>query len=120
MAHCKITDLHYDDTPGGKRKHRELLQKASSGGLPAIVREAMKDAGWAVFKAGANGRIMNPDRRAALLMICYAYWARAKEFGISDDNFEEYMLDRIFFVETLDKDQKAAQARIRKWGKYEG
>lgn len=117
MPHCKFTNLRYTDSDEDKMYHQRLLAEAARGALPLYVREAMKDAGWAVVE---NGNLERRDIEASKIMICYAYWARAKERGIPEECFEEFMLDRLYFIEHKRVDWNAAQAQIAKWDKYEG
>jgi hypothetical protein len=123
---CRICRLKFvPEVLGDRERHKKEHETYASGVLPLEVRDFLKDFGWAVAHDGGLDRLQgNHDREIGKLAVAYAWWARARENGIDEAEFDRYMAAHLDLIDArVEKDAgKIAQAdrEIEQWGMYEG
>lgn len=119
---CRITGQSYSRTADEQRRHLKALELVARGGLPYAVREAIKDAGWALVK---SVKTTDASIEVGKAMICFSYWARARQNGIADERFEEFMQDHFAFVDSQAspvgnaREREDALRLIAKWAQFD-
>jgi hypothetical protein len=94
------------------------------GAYPYDIREFMKEMAWAILGSDEPTVKINSRRNKDDIkrVIVYAWWAREKEAGLKDSDFEDYILDYMDYLDVRfsgDKDQlKIISKKLEKhWGK---
>lgn len=125
-AACRICGLHFVvDSEDDQRQHREMHQELKRGSLPVQVREILKGIGWAIaHNDGGIERLKARtwEREDGKRSVAFAWWARARENGIKDSEFEPFMAACLRLIDAhVEGDQariEAAQQALSPWGRY--
>jgi len=116
IVECPVCEMQYlpnvaEDVQAHTERHALILK----GALPYSVRELMKEYGWVQARDGVH---------RGKLAIAFAWWARDREVGLPDADFEDYMLHQLEYLDaTLSGDHKKADkvyAAIKKNGASTG
>lgn len=115
IIECRVCEMQYlpniaEDVQSHTERHALILK----GALPSSVCELMKEHGWTQARDG--------DHRGELA-IAYAWWAKAREAGLPDADFDDYMMRQLEYIDaTLSGDHEKANevytAIKGRWGKY--
>ena len=114
-----------------EERHKQRHEQLKKGALPVDVREFMKDFGWAIaFNDGRvdeEGRFC-PNRRwnseTGKRVVAFALWARARDNGIPESEFEEYMTAQLLHIDALASNDEIAiefaELGVKSWDEYGG
>lgn len=118
---CPVCGMMYlPNSPEDNLAHAESHKAILKGALPYEIRELLKRCGWPMARR-EHRRLGDPivGKRAVAL----AWWARARQAGLPDEAFEDYVQNRLDYIDALlDGDEgereKLDAARKEKWGPY--
>lgn len=122
IEECLVCGMKYlPNLPEDIAAHAQSHQMILRGALPLTVRELLKEQGWATARnASAGGAFTSNEGKRA---IAFAWWARAREAGLPDANFEDYILTHLALVDAILTGDKSKQEEINaiaktRWNKY--
>ena len=123
---CRICGAFYLSRPDESdiRHHSKVHKSIRMGAYPYGVREFMKEMAWAVIYS-KESTVKISSRRSkdeVKRVIVYAWWAREKETGLKDSDFEDYILDYMDYLDIRSSGDKEKMKIISKklekhWGK---
>jgi hypothetical protein len=106
------------------REHSKMHKSIRMGGYPYNIREFMKEMAWAILYSDEPTVKISSRRNKDDIkrVIVYAWWAREKEAGLQDSDFEDYILDYMDYLDVRfsgDKEKlKIIDRKLEKnWGK---
>ncbi len=111
-------ELH--DIKNHARIHREMIK----GVLPYGMRELVKNVGWGVLYGAEEPSYFNEIKKEdAKRLIAFSWWSRARQNGIDDKDFEDFMLDHIEYLDAKfgdsSKDFRTLHKRNNeRWGDF--
>ena len=127
LKFCRVCGMLHLAAPEESdiKEHSRLHKAIRQGAYPYDIREFMKQMAWAMLgsdKPSVQIRPRNNNKDLLKRVIVYAWWAREKETGMPDTEFEDFVLDYMDYVDTSfssDKEKtKSVKDKLKKrWGK---
>jgi hypothetical protein len=100
---CRVCGGRYLPIPDEKeiKHHYKVHNMIQSGAYPYKIREFMKSVAWsALIKPDSSIQIStNYDKDDLKRVLAYAWWSRAKENGLKDSDFEDYIFDHMDYLD---------------------
>jgi hypothetical protein len=110
----RILGILYTEAVEDQEHVKKQMKRAAGGAYPYVIREMMKQHGWAIVRGDAD----ETEKEKGKLLICYSWWARALEHGIPQKYFEEYMLDHLEYLDSPASKGSGDELSLDKWKKY--
>ncbi len=129
ILECRVCGNWYIPRPPDKEiiEHSKSHRAIRAGAYPYKIREFMKQIAWAAYdskdKTTINIASRSYDSNNIKRVIVYAWWARAKQSGIPDKAFDDYILDYMDYLDIKESGDQAGLLQIqalvdKRWGKY--
>lgn len=108
-----------DDIKGHSLIHKTMR----NGVLPYGMREVLKEIGWSVLynkdKPNTVSELRPDDAKR---LIAFSWWARAKQNGINDKFFDDFMLDQFEYLDAKFGNngdiKRISRRNNERWGKF--
>lgn len=128
LKHCRVCGVMHLVAPEESdiRHHSKLHKSIRQGAYPYSIREFMKKAAWAlllsdksVAKISLDSRYQKDDLKR---VVVYSWWAREREAGLSDTEFEDFVLEYMDYIDARISGDKQELQNIEKklkkhWGR---
>ena len=105
------------------KSHSIIHKTMRNGVLPYGMREVLKEVGWsALYNKDEPITVseLRPDE--AKRLIAFSWWARAKQNGINDKFFDDFMLDQFEYLDArFDNNgdiKKISKRNNERWEKF--
>ena len=130
LLQCRICGLRF---LGGRADedatHYALHEQIRNGAVPYDVREFMKNAASALlfreerFDAADSSTVDDSSSETAKRVIAFAWWARARQHGIPEDDFDDYMAAHLNLIDALASDDQIAiefaEIDVARWDQFD-
>jgi hypothetical protein len=105
-------------------KNHSIIHKTMRNGvLPYEMREVLKKVGWsALYNKDKPITISQLNSDDAKRLIAFSWWARAKQNGINEKMFDDFMLDQFDYLDAkFDNSgnfKEVSKRNNERWGKF--
>jgi hypothetical protein len=105
------------------KNHSAIHKTMRNGVLPYGMREVLKEIGWsALYDKDKPVTVSELTPDEAKRLIAFSWWARAKQNGINDKFFDDFMLDQFEYLDARFDDngdaKKISKRNSERWGKF--
>jgi len=126
FAQCRVCGKWHLSKPDESdiKGHTQIHKAIRQGAFPYEIREFMKGVAWAIL--GSDGPTVeisaHYDQDAMKRVVVYAWWARARERGVRDVDFDDYVLDHMEYLDARESGDKSKIEEIgtkldQHWGR---
>lgn len=129
IQQCEVCGMFLTTKPNYEEieRHSDYHSKIKKGAIPHTAREFIKKVSWAVLFSSGDKMFIDASAFStaeAKRTVVLAWWARAREKGLSDKAFEDYFLDFNEFLEAKlsgneERYNRAIQIVNERWGDFD-